>query len=208
MLKLTMVTLLSLLGLFSNAVFATEYQKGVQYTEIALPVPVSDKSRIEVVELFGYPCPHCNSFEPLLEHWDANKAEDVNFVRIPVVFGRSWEPLARAYYTAELLGIIDKTHKPMFDAVHIEKRRFAGVDQLAEFYAPFGVDTETFKKQYGSFAVNMKLKQGESKIRGYGITGVPSLVVGGKYLVTAGSAGGHKEMLEVVDYLVESLRAK
>ncbi|WP_027858348.1 thiol:disulfide interchange protein DsbA/DsbL [Marinobacterium jannaschii] len=188
------------------ALAADKYEEGVHYEKLPFPVTTTDKKRVEVVELFGYPCPHCNSFEPLVQSWHHAQPQDVNFVRIPVVFGRSWEPLARAYYISDLLKTTDKTHQATFDAVHIEKKRFNSPEKLAEFYGKLGVNEKKFKKLYNSFAVETKLKQGESKARGYQITGVPAMVVNGKYRITAQTAGGHQEMLKVVNYLVEQER--
>lgn len=186
---------------------AEEYREGVHYVKLTSPVRTADQSKVEVVEMFGYPCPHCNSFEPLIKIWENNQAEDVSFVRIPVVFGRSWEPMARAFYASDLLKTLDKTHEATFNAVHVERRRLRGEDDFAEFYANLGVDAGKFSKMYNSFAVNMKLKQGDSKVRGYGIEGVPAMVVNGKYRITAGTAGGQKQMLDVVNYLVELERS-
>ncbi|MAY41518.1 MULTISPECIES: thiol:disulfide interchange protein DsbA/DsbL [unclassified Neptuniibacter] len=185
---------------------AEEYREGVHYIKLTSPVRTADQSKVEVVEMFGYPCPHCNSFEPHIKNWDKNKAEDVNFVRMPVVFGRSWEPMARAFYSSELLKTLDKTHEATFNAVHVERRRFSGMNDFSEFYANLGVDSAKFNKAYNSFAVNMKLKQGDSKLRGYGVQGVPAMVVNGKYRITAQMAGGQPQMLKVVDYLVEKER--
>ncbi|WP_286240555.1 thiol:disulfide interchange protein DsbA/DsbL [Neptuniibacter halophilus] len=202
------------LGLVLIALFlpmlaqAEEYREGEHYVKISTPVRTADQSKVEVVEMFGYPCPHCNSFEPLLSHWTENKADDVNFVRVPVVFGRSWEPMARAYYASELLKTLDKTHEATFNAVHVERRRLRSQEDFADFYAKLGVDAGQFNKMYDSFAVNMKLKQGDSKLRGYGVEGVPSMIVNGKYRTTAGMAGGQKQMLDVVNYLVEKERSQ
>ena len=115
--------------------------------------------------------------------------------------------MARAYYVAELTDTVEASHQPMFDAIHLQRKRFTGPKALADFYAPLGIEPEKFTSLYDSFAVNMKLKQGDSKLRGYEITGVPAMVVNGKYRVTAQSAGGHQQMLEVVNYLVEQERA-
>lgn len=205
--KFGLVIAAMLLPLLSWAQSDVEFKAGVHYETLAFPVKTTDANRIEVVEAFGYPCPHCNSFEPLLEHWNKSKAEDVNFVRIPVVFGRSWEPMARAYYVAEVLKAVEQTHGAMFNAVHVERRRFAGKEQLAEFYGNLGVDPVKFAKLYDSFTVDTKLKQGDSKLRGYGVTGVPSMVVNGKYRVTAQMAGSHEKMLEVVNFLIAQERA-
>lgn len=182
---------------------AEEYKAGVNYDVIALPVPTADKSKVEVVEAFGYLCPHCASFEPLLHSWTAKLPADVDFVRIPVVFSRSWEPLARAYYSSDILHDLDKTHQATFDALHKERRRFTSMDDLANYYADLGVDKEKFTKMTQSFAVNMRMNQGASKLKGYGIKSVPTLIVNGKYLITADKAGGHAGMLKVAEYLIE-----
>jgi|SRR5690554_2764443 thiol:disulfide interchange protein DsbA len=194
------------LSLFATLSWAQEYREGEHYFALPQPVKTVADDKVEVVEAFGYACPHCNTFEPLLGHWRKQQADDVAFVGLPVVFGRSWEPLARAYYVAELSDKVEETHQAMFDAIHLQRKRFTSVDALADFYAPLGIAPEEFNKLYNSFAVNMKLKQGDSKLRGYEIDGVPAMVVNGKYRVTAASAGGHKQMLEVVDYLVERER--
>lgn len=191
----------------SFTVNAAEFEAGKHYIEIPTPVKTEDASKVEVTEMFGYPCPHCNSFEPMLNAWHKSQADDVDFKRIPVVFGRSWEPLARAYYTAELLNAVEQTHQGMFDAVHLHRKRFKDMNDLADYYADMGVDKAKFEKVFNSFAVNMKLNQGDSKARGYQVDGVPSMVVNGKYRVTAGTAGGQKEMLDVVNYLIEKERA-
>jgi protein dithiol oxidoreductase (disulfide-forming) len=194
--------------MMSLTVWAAEpFQDGVQYETLPFAVKTADPTKVEVTEMFGYLCPHCNSFEPLIAGWHKRQnADEVQFVRIPVVFGRSWEPFARAYYTAELMDVVDQSHQQMFDAIHLNKQRFSKPEEMVEFYGKLGVDREKFGKLMNSFAVNTKLNQGESKARSYEITGVPTMVVNGKYRVTAASAGGHKQMLEVVDYLVEKER--
>lgn len=194
------------LSLVASLAWAQEYRAGEHYFELPFPVKTVAADKIEVTEAFSYACPHCNTFEPLLAQWRKQQADDVAFVGLPVVFGRSWEPLARAYYVAELADKVEASHQPMFDAIHLQRKRFTNVDALAEFYAPLGIEPEKFNKLYDSFAVNMKLKQGDSRLRSYEITGVPAMVVNGKYRVTAQSAGGHKQMLEVVNYLVEQER--
>ena len=96
-----------------------------------------------------------------------------------------------------------KTHQATFDALHKERRRFSSLDDLADYYADLGVDKDKFLKMYQSFAVNMRMNQGQSKLKGYGITSVPTLIVNGKYRITADKAGGHAGMLKVAKYLIE-----
>ncbi len=194
------------LTLSASAAMAQEWVAGQHYQIIQTPVPTTDSSKIEVVEAFSYLCPHCNNFEPLVHAWEQDLPDDVQFERVPAVFSKSWDPMARAYYVEQLLDVTDKVHQPLFDAVHIQRMRFKGGEDLADLFANYGVDKAQFMKEYNSFAVNMKLKQGESRLRGYRIEGVPSMIVNGKYLVSATLAGSHENMLEVVDYLIDKER--
>jgi protein dithiol oxidoreductase (disulfide-forming) len=204
--KLCIGLVAMLMSLTVWAAEAERFQNGVHYETLPYAVKTADPARVEVTEMFGYLCPHCNSFEPLVNGWQKRQDADVQFVRVPVVFGRSWEPYARAYYSAELMGAVDKSHQQMFDAIHLHKQRFGTQEDMVEFYGKLGVDSAKFAKLMNSFAVNTKLNQGESKARSYEITGVPTMVVNGKYRVTASSAGGHQQMLDVVDFLVEKER--
>ncbi len=201
--KLCLSVLLVFAPVLLNAADAEPYQSGVHYIELPYPVVTGDASKVEVVEAFGYLCPHCASFEPMLHHWSQQQTDQVSFVRLPVVFSRSWEPLARAYYSVDLMNVTDKTHQATFDALHKERRRFKSAEDLAAFYADLGVDQGQFKKMYDSFAVNMRMNQGASKLKGYGIQSVPTLIVNGKYRVTAETAGDHAGMLKVVEFLIQ-----
>ncbi len=184
-----------------------EFKEGVQYQKIANAQPTSSEDKIEVLELFWYSCPHCYHLEPDIEAWLKNKPDDVEFVRMPAVLGPSWELLARAYYTADLLDASDKIHRPLFERLHKERKQIRNAAQLKEFFVQHGVSAEDFDNTFQSFAVITKTNRAKQVRSMYGITGVPALVVNGKYLVTAKLAGGNKQMLEVVDFLVERERA-
>lgn len=184
---------------------AADSERG--YVTLAAPQPTNDPSKIEVVELFSYACPHCHHFEPLLSKWVAAQPQDVAFVRIPVVFRPSWEPLARAYYVAETLGVLDKTHAALFAAIHEKQQNFEDEDALAKFFVAQGVDEKAFRDAYNSFAVVSKLNRGKQLLQRYAVTGVPTLVINGKYRTSAQEAGGHEGMLTVTDKLVAQERA-
>ena len=185
------------------------YEAGVHYQELPATVSTGDPEKIEVVAVFGYSCPHCASLEPMLASWSQQQqAEDLDYKHLPVVFSRNWEPLARAYYVAELSGKVEETHQAMFDAVHVHNTRFRSVDDFASFYSAYGIEEEEFTKLYNSFAVDTRLKQGQSRLRGYQITAVPAMVVNGKYHITGAMAGSNSEMLKVVNYLIEKERAQ
>ena len=177
------------------------------YVALATPQPTNDPSKIEVVELFSYACPHCHHFEPLLTKWVAAQPEDVVFTRIPAVFRPSWEPLARAYYVGEMLGVLDKTHAALFNAIHEQKQNFADEDALAKFFAAQGVDEKQFRDAYNSFAVVSKLNRAKQMLKRYEVAGVPMLVINGKYRTSTNEAGSHEGMLSVTDKLIAKERA-
>jgi thiol:disulfide interchange protein DsbA len=158
---------------------------------------------VVVNEFFGYPCPHCNNFEPQLHHWVVEQTDGVEFMPIPVAFGRSWEPYAKAYFIALNLGVLEQTHQAMYDAVHIDKRRMTNQQALAAFFAEHGVSKADFDSAYNSFDLKNKLRQSSRLAAQAKITGVPSMLVNGKYMVNATLAGSNEGMLAVVDYLVE-----
>ncbi|HED18979.1 MAG TPA: thiol:disulfide interchange protein DsbA/DsbL, partial [Gammaproteobacteria bacterium] len=177
--------LLLLLMPFAHAGF----EEGVQYKTIQNAQPTANADKIEVLELFWYGCPHCYHLEPELDAWLKNKPGDVDFVRLPAVLGPSWELHARAFYIAELLGISDKIHKPLFDRIHKEKKPVRNVRQLREFFEEQGVSAQEFDDTYKSFAVITKTNRAKQAASQYGIKGVPTMVVNGKYRTSASMAG-------------------
>lgn len=180
------------------------YQEGLHYFEIeqASAVPTD---KVEVVELFSYLCTHCNTFEPYINSWAKRIPDHVEFRRIPVVFGRgSWELYARAYITADFMGLPEESHMAMMDRLWKEKKIMRSLDEIAEFYSQFGADKDKFMSTSQSFAVDGRMRKEQQLVRDYGISGTPSLVVNGKYRVAGNAAvPSFESILDVVDYLVE-----
>ena len=175
-----------------------------QHYELVTPAqPTSTGEKIEVIELFWYGCRHCYTFEPHIENWLASKPDNVVFVRIPAVFAANWEVHARAYYAAEQLRVLEKIHKPLFDALHFEKRKLYTEDALATFFAEHGTPAEEFRQAFNSFDVDTKTRQAIAATRSYGITGVPAVIINGKYRSSARSTGSYENLLKLVDYLAD-----
>ena len=204
-------SLFILFALLSLSLPVAAYDEGFEYKKVTPAQPTISESKVEVVELFWYGCPHCYDFEPDLSEWVKNKPKNVEFIRIPAIFRDSWLPHARAYYTAEALGVLDKTHAAFFDAVHKKKRALQTEKDIGNFYVSQGVKREDFKKAWDSFVVQTKVKRAISMTKRYGITGVPAMVVNGKYR-TGGPAANinhpgnskheqHENVLKVVDWL-------
>lgn len=166
----------------------------------------SEPGQVEVAELFWYGCNHCAALEPTLSKWVAQKPDHVTFVRIPAVFSDQWMPMARAYYTMQLLDLGQAAHQAMFDAIHRQRRNMNSEEELEKFFLDQGVEAEKFRETYNSFAVDTMVRRAIRLTREYRITGVPALAVAGKYVTSSSQAGGHEQALEVVDQLVAKER--
>lgn len=183
-----------------------DYLEGAQFQELPLaPAPLRD-GKLQVVEFFFYGCPHCYQFEPYLEEWVRKNANDLAFTRMPAMFNDSWEPLARAYYVAETLGVLDRIHTPLFDAIHKERKKLFNKQAIREFFVARGVSATDFDDAYSSFAVHNKIRQARQLQQTYRIHGVPTMVIGGRYLTNATLAGSHPEAIDVTDYLIRKMK--
>ena len=173
------------------------------YEMVTPAQPTTSKDQVEVVELFWYGCPHCYKLEPFVERWLKRKPKNVKFVRMPGVFRDSWKIHARAYYTAEILGVVDKVHKPMFEAIHDQKRRMNDETSIMGLFNAHGVSNKDFKRVFHSFAVETKLRRAKDMGSRYGAKGVPAIIVNGKYRTGAQAAGGNAKVFKVVNQLVK-----
>jgi thiol:disulfide interchange protein DsbA len=183
---------------------AKEYTAGEDYTVINPALPGGSDGKVQVVELFWYGCPHCFQFEPYMHDWEKSMPDNVEFVRIPAIFNNPrWKLHAAAYYTAEVLGVMDKFHAPFFSAIHTGKQRMASKEAVAEFFAGIGVDSEAFDTTFDSFAVQTKVRRAADLTKKYGISGVPSMAVDGKYLVDGPMAKSYENMIRIVNALAE-----
>ena len=186
----------------------SRFEEGVHYDTIAPAVTAGSADEIEVVEIFSYACVHCATFDPFIHAWAEEKPEGVRFTRIPAVFNRSWEPFARAYYTAEVLGVLEETHEDLFQALHTQRKPIRSIRDLAAFYKDYGVDEDEFLKTAQSFAVETKLRRSQKLVPRFGVAATPTLVINGKYRTTGGQAGGYEEMIELVNDLVAQEQAQ
>lgn len=207
---LTRLMALALLGV-ATACSAQEptaepFQAGRDYHLIEPAQPTSSGDRIEVIEVFGYSCNACAAFQPLVNEWKKTLAEDVAFSYTPAVFGGIWENFARAYYTAETMGILAKSHDDVFKAVHVD-RKVRSAEDIPAIYAAHGVNAQEFAATMNSFAVNAKVARAQQQVPRYGVSSTPTLIVAGKYRIEVGQANSHARMLEIVNFLVARERA-
>ncbi len=197
------------LGALSAQAQETLFVEGGHYEAMSTPQPVSTGDKIEVLELFWYRCPHCNTLEAPLHDWLQNgKPENAEYVAFPAVLSPRWESGARAFYTFDALGISDTFHGKLFYAIHSERKNINSGEQLAKWVGEEGGNAQDILDTYESFAVNTKVNFAKTMSKRYGISGVPAVIVDGRYRTSVSQAGDTKTLFEVINFLVEKAAAE
>lgn len=180
---------------------AVQAQQG--YRTLDVPVATRDPERVEVLEFFWFGCPHCYAFEPSINDWAASRPDYVDFVREAPPLVASWENHSRAFYAAEALKVTDGMFDAMFDAIHRERRPMRRPEAAARLVASLdlGVDARTFEATMGSFAVETAMRRSVKLAREAGVSGVPSILINGRYLTGNSLAGGHEGVIRVIETL-------
>jgi len=201
--KKTLAVLLAILPLLAAA---ADYQQGKDYTAVQNAAANPDPKTIKVEEFFWYGCPHCYALEPSLEKWVARLPKTVTFVRVPNTLGRDVGVLhSKTFYAAESMNILDKVHKPIFDALHADPGSLVSADAMAGFVSKTaGVPAAAFTETLNSFFVDNEVRQAQQQGQDYGVSGTPTLVVDGRWLVSAKQPP--EDMLKVADFLIDKIR--
>ena len=183
-------------------------EAGKTYTQLSNPVPVAVPGKIEVVEMFWYGCPHCFAFEPVINPWAEKLPADVHFVRIPAMFGGPWDAHGQLFLTLDAMGVENKVHAAVFNAIQKEGKRLTDKQDMADFVATLGVDKDKFLQTFDSFAIKGQIVKAKELAKKYEISGVPTMIVNGKYRFDIGSTGGPEQALNVADQLIAKERAE
>jgi len=195
-----------LAGCASDEVTAAAYEEGKHYLKVPSPKPDSNKSVVSVVEFFSYGCPHCFRVEPVLAQWKETKPSYIEFKRMPAYWNPKFELYAQAFYTAELMKVLDKVHMPIFNALHQQRRPLSSAQSFKVLFQEQGVDVADFDKVFNSFAVRQKLKLADNSFMNFKLSSVPSIVVGGTYSTDVSAAGGSGELVKVINYLANKVK--
>ena len=187
--------------LFAAALLAPSLSGAQRYIELKPPQLTEAGGKIDVIEFFWYGCIHCYNFEPALEGWLKTLPADAQFRRVPAVFNPRWEHDARIFYAFEALGLLDKLHRPFFDAIHRDRLRTDDPKALAQWLKKQGVDAQKFTEVMKSFSVHSKTQRAKLMTAGYRIDGTPAMAVDGRYTVSAGEG-----MLQTVSQLIDQAR--
>jgi protein dithiol oxidoreductase (disulfide-forming) len=196
----TLVVALSLtpLALATRGVLA---QANGAFTELKPPLPVESDGKIEVLEFFWYGCIHCYNLEPRLESWLKTLPKDVEFRRVPTVLSERWAHDAAVFYAFDAMGLLDKLHRPFFEAIHVNRLRSDNAQALNAWLEKQGVDAKKFNETARSFGVQSRVKRAMRLTADYRIEGTPAMAVHGRYTVPASDA-----MLDTVNQLVAAVR--
>jgi thiol:disulfide interchange protein DsbA len=194
---------------FSTFAMADAPKLGTEFDAVAQPITTDNPAKIEVMEIFWYGCPHCYHMEEPLNAWVKKLPKDVYFKRMPGLPNPSWAPMAKAFYAMETLGVSEKLHTQLFDAIHKTKTLNPGDEAAAIDWVTkaSGLDKLKVEQAFKSFSMNTSLNRAAIIFRNSGATGVPTLVIDGKYVTSATQAGGNEQALKVADYIIGNVRA-
>ncbi len=192
-----------------NITVSKKYKAGKHYRVLKTPAQTDTKAdQIEVAEVFWYGCPHCYTLEGIVDAWKPSLSKDVNFIRVPAFYGPNiWKSHAQLYYTLQSMGVIEKVHDAIFDEVQNKKNYLKNTDAMAAFLNKnFGIEKAKFENSYNAIGIVHQLLKASSMVRGYGLTGVPAIVIDGRYVVEPRLAGSLENMTAISDFLISKIR--
>ncbi len=170
--------------------------------------PVESGNKIEVIEFFQYSCPHCRTYDPVLQGWKKTLPADVEYRRIPIAWDDRTVPHTRIYYTLEALGKTNELHSKVFEAIQDKKMPLLQPDDIASFMAANGIDRKQWLDAYNSFSVGARANRAGQVWRAYRVDGTPSMAVDGKYVTAPSMVGSREGSLIVLDSLIQRARAE
>lgn len=184
----------------------TTFTEGVNYAAVTPAQPTDVKpGQIEVIEFYWYGCPHCFALEPYVEVWEKSKPANVVFKRVPAAMKDSeFYVDAQATITADILGIGEKIREPFFNAIHLDNQGELRTDKdaIRTFFGKFGVKPADFDATWNSFGVQSRLAQAQQLAARYGVEGVPTIIVNGKWKTGAGYQMRYPDIMKCVQFLI------
>lgn len=204
--RLLAVVLLFIAGV-SFAQAPRTYVEGVDYIRLARPMSTATGDRVEVLEAFSYSCVHCAELEPILVQWKTTAPANAQLVRLPIAWpgNLDWEMAARAYFAAEALNVLDKTHQATFNVRFQQRKLLSTAEDYATHYATLGVDQAKFLAAMRSFTVGAKLKRSQKLAPEYGVVETPTVIIDGRYRLKARTLG---ELPELINFVVGKVAAE
>lgn len=204
----------------STARAEATWKEGENYFLVEPAQPTSAPAgRVEVVEVFSYGCPACNKFYPTIDKLRASLPKNVAWRYVPASWHveEDWKVFQRAFFAADTLGIVDRTHDKIFDAIWKTgelatmdlatgqlKNPLPSLADVANYYEKIAnLKPGSFLEAAHSFSVDARMREADGQIRAWQVDGTPSLVVNGKYRITGASAGGADQFIALAQWLVK-----
>jgi len=193
------------LAVFSATTKAQTHPDGYETlpTPVAVNPGTAESGRVEVLEFFWFGCPHCFAFEPSINAWFETKPDYVDFVREAPPLNPSWLPHSQAFYASQILGVTEQVFEPFFNAIHVERQPLRDTDSIADFVGTLGIDSAEFLTAMKSREVQVRMENAMQLAIDAGIRGVPAILVNGKYMTGNSIAGGHEQIIQVINTLTE-----
>lgn len=181
--------------------------EGKDYIKLGRQAPVDTPAgKVEVLEFFGYWCPHCAKFEPAFDAWVKKAPAHMVVRRVPVAFRDDQVPMQRLYFALEAMGKADEVHGKVFTALHGERVNLSTQNDIVNWVTKQGVDKTKFLEQYNSFSMSGKVKRASQLVEAYQLDGVPAMGVAGQYFTSGSLAGTMERVLAVVEHLADISR--
>jgi thiol:disulfide interchange protein DsbA len=174
--------------------------------------------KVEVLEVFSYACPACNQFQPVIEQLKKQLPANAQMAFLHASFKpeESWPVFQRAYFAAQSLGIAEKTHQAIYDAIWKTgelgivdpnsgrlKRQQPTINDVAKCYERLtGVKQAAFLAAANSAATDTKMRQADAQIEAMRVPGTPCIVINGKYRVNLDSVRSVDQLVDMVKFLV------
>ena len=196
--------LFSCAAVFAQSNATSPYLEGMHYKKITPIYATDNDKQVVVYEFFGYPCPHCANFQPYMKSLHKGLPDYVKVIRVPLGFNPSWKVLAQGYYTAQSLGVLEKSHQSMFDALQKQHKKFRSIEDLADWYVTeYNVDKKEFLATANSFMIDGMISKGNNIAVKMKITNTPKLVINGKFMPEITALGSNDAVIELTRYLIQ-----
>ena len=203
---LTVTLLLSVISFTGLSSARAELVEGRDYTVLPHPQPTESGKNIEILEFFWYGCPHCYDLHPHIKTWLKKMPKDVSFRYVPAIFRPNWIPGLKTFYAMEALGERDKLHDKVYEAIHTDKVDLTKDEVLFNWIAKQGIDRQKFIDAYNSFSVQNQVAKSTQISKDYNLSGVPTVVVDGRYLTSGRMGGTPQDTIKILDELIEKVR--
>lgn len=202
----TILLLSTGLGLAAASGVRAQIVEGRDYTVLPEPRPTESGKNIEVLEFFWYGCPHCYDLHPHIKAWQKKMSKDVSFRYVPAVFRANWVPGTKTFYALEALGVRDKLHDKVYDAIHLDKIDLSKEDLLFDWMVKQGIERQKFVDAYNSFSVQNQASRSTQMSKDYNLAGVPAVVVDGRYLTSGKMGGTPQDTIRTLEELIVKVR--